>query len=106
MDQSAHGYGHRERETNVGVGESDVERTLMTVASGVVGNKNNLTDVSLKFSLQIHAVIEVLMKNAFTSLFMEWIFLVFRYMVETQQWEFYSVHWPPKKSQKYVSSDS
>ncbi|KAH7852757.1 hypothetical protein Vadar_028889 [Vaccinium darrowii] len=46
MDQSAHGYGHRERETNVGVGESDVERTLMTVASVVFGNKNNLTDYS------------------------------------------------------------
>ncbi|KAG5547059.1 hypothetical protein RHGRI_012928 [Rhododendron griersonianum] len=46
MDQSAHGYGHRERKSNVRVGGSDVERTLMMEASGVVGNQNYLTDYS------------------------------------------------------------
>ena len=52
MDESAHDYGHKEIESDVGVGGSDVEQTLMMVASGVVGNQNNRVDVSLKFILQ------------------------------------------------------
>ncbi|KAG5547056.1 hypothetical protein RHGRI_012927 [Rhododendron griersonianum] len=45
MDQSAHGYGHRERRSNDRVGGGDVERTLMMEASGVVDNQNYLTDI-------------------------------------------------------------
>ncbi|KAL6974608.1 O-fucosyltransferase 35 [Sarracenia purpurea var. burkii] len=44
MDQSAHDDIHRLGKS--GVGGSDVERTLMMVASGVVGNRNNMADYS------------------------------------------------------------
>ncbi|GAB4853727.1 O-fucosyltransferase 35 [Ancistrocladus abbreviatus] len=45
MDQTSHDYGYRDGENDLG-GGNDVERTLMMVASGVVGNQNSIAEHS------------------------------------------------------------
>ncbi|KAK2974972.1 hypothetical protein RJ640_009131 [Escallonia rubra] len=47
VDQSSHDNGYGEGENDVGVRESDVERTLMTVSSGVVGNQNSKAEADV-----------------------------------------------------------
>ena len=47
MDKSSHDYVYRE-------GGSDVERTLMMVASGVVNRQKSMAEVSIGFILQKH----------------------------------------------------
>ena len=46
MDQRSHDYGYRDSENDV-LGESDAERTLMMVESGVIAKQNSMVDVSL-----------------------------------------------------------
>lgn len=74
MDQRSDDYGYRE-------GGSDVERTLMMVASGVVGGQNDMADVRVN----IHFAKEILYKfinfmNA--ALFMKPTSSAFRYLVQ------------------------
>ncbi|XP_052181643.1 O-fucosyltransferase 35 [Diospyros lotus] len=46
MDRSSHDYGYRQRASIDGDGGNDLERTLMMVASSVVGDKNSMADYS------------------------------------------------------------
>lgn len=51
MEESSRDDPHRASENDDGDRGSDVERTLMMVASGVVGSQNAVADVSTKTHL-------------------------------------------------------
>ncbi|KAK3040368.1 hypothetical protein RJ639_026773 [Escallonia herrerae] len=64
VDQSSHDNGYREGENDVGVRESDVERTLMTVSSGVVGNQNSKAEADTYCSILFTSLAELEAKTS------------------------------------------
>lgn len=66
MDQRSRDYGYRDSENDV-LGESDAERTLMMVESGVIAKQNSMVDVCLDSMLLMYFVHLILMNNKFTN---------------------------------------
>lgn len=70
-DQGSHDYGYREGETDEGGRESELERTLVMVASGVVDSHDSLAHVSTE------NIIFLLSSNGNTTKFRNYVFSVF-----------------------------
>lgn len=70
-DQGSRDYGYREGETDEGGRESELERTLVMVASGVVDSHDSLAHVSME------KIIFLLSSNGNTTKFRNYVFSVF-----------------------------